>query len=152
MEEKKLKFSLELTLFAMFKSCIYFHLIISNCWGLIETSPRAWLNVTFFSWWQTTFYWVTSKLVSTPLQNDEREMHHAMIQRVDLFLYAPQYEIMLSAGNIFNPQLLFTMIWFTCNVSFQRNSNNFDTFTVICKSMVIITSMFFLNYISQPLF
>ena len=59
-------------------------------------------------------------------------------------------KIMLSAGNIFNPQLLFTMIWFTCNVSFQHNSNNFDTFTVICKSMVIITSMFFLNYIFNP--
>ena len=80
----------------------------------------------------------------------ERNASNAMIQRVDLFLYAPQYEIMLSAGNIFNPQLLFTMIWFTCNVSFQRNSNNFDTFTVICKSMVIITSMFFLNYIFNP--
>ena len=147
---KKLEFSLELTSFAMFKSCIYFHLIILNCWTLVKTSSGAWSNVAFFSWWQTTFYWVTSKLVSTPLQNDEREMHHAMIQRVDLFLYAPQYEIMLSAGNIFNPQLLFTMIWFTCKVSFQHNSNNFDTFTVICKSMVIIISMFFWTIFLTP--
>ena len=91
----------------MFKSSIYFHLIISNCWALVKTSPGAWLKVTFFSWWQTTFYWVTSKLVSTPLQNDEREMHHAMIQRVDLFLYAPQNENVVVGRKYIQPTITF---------------------------------------------
>ena len=130
---------------------IYFHLIITNCWALVKTSPGAWLNVTFFSWWQTTFYWVTSKLVSTPLQNDEREKCIMLwFKELTYFYMHHKMKILLSAGNIFNPQLLFKMIWFTCKVSFQHNSNNFDTFTVICKSMVIITSMFFLNYIFNP--
>ena len=75
-------------------------------------------------------------------------MHQMLwFKELTYFYMHHNMKIMLSAGNIFNPQLLFTMIWFTCNVSFQHNSNNFDTFTVICKSMVIITSMFFLNYI-----
>ena len=112
-------------------------------WSLIECNVFFLMaNHFLLGYIKTCFYSITKWW--------EREMHHAMIQRVDLFLYAPQYEIMLSAGNIFNPQLLFTMIWFTCKVSFQHNSNNFDTFTVICKRMVIITSMFFLNYIFNP--
>ena len=136
----------------MFKSSIYFHLIISNCWALVKTSPGAWLNVTFF---------LDSKPLFIGLHQNLFLLHYKMMREKCIMLWFKELtyfymhhkmKILLSAGNIFNPQLLFTMIWFTCNVSFQRNSNNFDTFTVICKSMVIITSMFFLNYISQPLF
>ena len=111
----------------------HFYLIMELV-GFNKTSPAAKLKVTFIFLWQTTFYQVTSKLVSVHSTNQKKRSASTHILNIfAIFLYAQQQDD--TAGRIssniyfYDNNSFLIRIMFTCNISLQKIQ--LFTFTVI---------------------